>query len=83
MNRHAGPITRKRNKITRRWEKTCERMLNPMSAARRRPGEVAPSVFGRVAERREERRMPRRMTRNGHGTDRCSLAWLVGQGQKA
>lgn len=40
-----------------------------MSAAGiNKPGEVAQSDM-RVAERREERRMPRRMTRNGQRTD--------------
>jgi hypothetical protein len=68
----AGPA-RKRNKVTRRGDQTCEREAEPQErrwethacaslAKSRRP-------YVRVAERREERRMPRRMTRNGQRTD--------------
>ena len=64
-----GPGSRESEQTARRRDQTCERTLNPMSAAgMNKPGEVAQSEM-RVAERREERRMPRRMTRNGQRTD--------------
>lgn len=79
--RHAGQDVREserspesRGPNLRKGIKLAEPQERRRRSKRLRPGRA---VWLRVAERRQERRMPRRMTCNGRRADWRSLAWLV------